>query len=92
MPTSRDLDGRVILPLERIESLDRVLDLRKQVLEAGDLPYPEDWPLPPCLECGAEVQSWVRGRGGLPTSYWFSPCGHGVVADRAQPFAQAAAP
>ncbi|CAL9673250.1 hypothetical protein SUDANB176_07570 (plasmid) [Streptomyces sp. enrichment culture] len=85
MPTRRDLDGRAVLPLERIEALDHVLGLRKQILEAGGLPYPQDWPLPPCLECGAAVHNWVRGKGGLPTSYWFFPCGHGVVADRVRP-------
>jgi hypothetical protein len=82
MPTTRDLDGRAILPLERIEALDHVLELREQALEAG-LPYPEDWPLPPCLECGAAVVRWLRmGGGEYPITYHFFPCKHGVVADR----------
>ncbi|MFF9204289.1 hypothetical protein ACF1AE_21210 [Streptomyces sp. NPDC014986] len=83
MLTPRDLDGRAILPLERIEALDDVVQRRAQALDAGGLPYPEDWPLPPCLECGATVVRWLRGGGGeYPMTYRFFPCGHGVVADR----------
>ncbi|MFG3336968.1 hypothetical protein ACGFZZ_33740 [Streptomyces tendae] len=85
MPTQRDLDGRVILSLERIESLDRVLGLRAQAIEDGDLPYREDWPLPPCLECKGAVVRWLRSGGGeYPIAYRFFPCQHGVVADRAK--------
>jgi hypothetical protein len=69
----------VILPLERIEALGRVLDLRTQVLGAGGLPYPKDWSLPPCLECGAAVVRWLRGGGGeYPIAYRFFPSKHGV--------------
>ncbi|MFD5452183.1 hypothetical protein [Streptomyces sp. NPDC127100] len=83
MSTPRDLDGRAILPLERIEALARVLDLREQAIEADDLPYRQDWPLPPCLECKGAVVRWLRSGGGeYPIAYRFFPCHHGVVADR----------
>ncbi|GAB1329905.1 hypothetical protein [Streptomyces sennicomposti] len=83
MRNARDLDGRMILPRERLDALGEVLRLRAETMEAGNLPYPEDWPLPLCPECHGAVQKWISGSGdGLPTSYWFSPCGHGIVADR----------
>lgn len=83
MPSVRDPDGRVIVPLKRIKALDLVLQLRVQTQQAGYLPYPRDWPLPTCLECGAEVREWLRSGGGEdPIRLRFFPCGHGVVADR----------
>ncbi|MFE9114018.1 hypothetical protein ACFYN9_31000 [Streptomyces collinus] len=85
MLITRDPDGRAILPLKRIEALDQVVQRRVQALEAGELPYPEDWPLPSCLECGAAVERWGRSGGGEhPMVFLFFPCGHGVVADRAE--------
>lgn len=81
--TKRDLDGRAILPSERIDALAHVLELRDQAHERGELPYGRDWPLPPCLECGATVTDYGRASGdGHTHSIWFFPCGHGVVADR----------
>ncbi|MGW1030287.1 hypothetical protein ACWD4J_42715 [Streptomyces sp. NPDC002577] len=80
MDKERDLDGRLILPWERIEAIDKVLELRKAAVGAGNVPYPHDWPLPMCPICRGTVGSYVRSGGSDEIRYHFFPCGHGVVA------------
>ncbi|MEU5525286.1 hypothetical protein ABZ759_32915 [Streptomyces sp. NPDC047860] len=93
MSPPRDLDGRAILPLERIEALARVLDLRKQAIEADDLPYREGLAAAAVPGVQGAVVRWLRSGGDeYPIAYRFFPCKHGVVADRVQPLAPAAAP
>jgi hypothetical protein len=82
MSQRRDMDGRLIIDPARSAALERVLQLRDEALAAGDLPFPMDWPLPPCLVCGATTTEYLAATDPhWPTRHHFYPCGHGVVAD-----------
>ncbi|MEU1908473.1 hypothetical protein [Streptomyces hygroscopicus] len=83
MATTRDLDGRLILPRERVEALADVIQLRKEAMDSGRLPHPRDWPLPPCPECHSPVTKWLSSEGEEQTlRFHFWPCNHGIVADQ----------
>lgn len=85
MTPALDADGRTILPRQRLEALDKIMSLRIQTSEAGDLPYPEDWPLL-CLVCRAPVEMLGKSSGpGEHLVLIFDPCAHAAVADRRSP-------
>ncbi|ALO98740.1 hypothetical protein SHL15_7747 [Streptomyces hygroscopicus subsp. limoneus] len=89
MATTRDLDGRLILSRERVEAIASVIQLREETKNAGQLPYPHDWPLPPCPECERPVTKWLSSKGeGEHLRFHFWPCNHGIVADQPSRAAQ----
>ncbi|MFJ2752798.1 hypothetical protein [Streptomyces sp. NPDC087297] len=60
-----------------------MIQLRQEIMAADRLPYPHDWPLPPCPVCRRPVQKWVSSSDArLPLRFRFGPCGHGIVADQ----------